>query len=149
MFCEQCGRQLPDGAKFCDGCGAKNAADQAGYQQPSAPVSSAPPSSYAAQGYASPQPAATYAPPSYNAPSYNAPTEPLSVGQYIGMFLLMCIPIANIVLLFVWSFGHSANLNKRNYARAALILSGVMLVFWLIAGGAVLAAFGGMMGSYY
>ncbi len=23
MFCRQCGKQLPDGAKFCSGCGAK------------------------------------------------------------------------------------------------------------------------------
>ena len=23
MFCRECGRQLPDYARFCDGCGAK------------------------------------------------------------------------------------------------------------------------------
>ena len=23
MFCEKCGKQLPDGSAFCDGCGAK------------------------------------------------------------------------------------------------------------------------------
>lgn len=47
---------------------------------------------------------------------------PLSPGQYLSIFLLMCVPILNIILLFVWSFGSRANLNKKNFARASLIL---------------------------
>ena len=34
MFCENCGKQIPDGSAFCDGCGAK-------LTQEAAPVASA------------------------------------------------------------------------------------------------------------
>ena len=27
MKCEECGKEIPDGAKYCSGCGAKNAPD--------------------------------------------------------------------------------------------------------------------------
>ncbi len=64
-----------------------------------------------------------------NPAHYTQPgSEPLSIGQYIGMFLLMLIPIANVILLLVWGFGGSLNLNKRNFARAALILCAVMFI---------------------
>ena len=32
MFCENCGKQLSENAKFCDGCGAQTAAEQANIQ---------------------------------------------------------------------------------------------------------------------
>jgi len=51
------------------------------------------------------------------------------------MLLLMCVPILNIILLFVWGFGSSANLNKKNLARASLILCAVRLIFRIVAGG--------------
>lgn len=34
MFCPNCGKQLPDGSRFCDGCGAQLAAAQPIQQQP-------------------------------------------------------------------------------------------------------------------
>jgi hypothetical protein len=73
----------------------------------------------------------------------------MRVGQYIGMLLLMCVPLLNIILLFKWSFGSSANLNKKNFARAALILSAVMLIFWIIGDGLIMGALDSMMGGYY
>lgn len=59
-------------------------------------------------------------------------TAPLTVGQYIGMFLLLMIPIANIILLFVWAFGGDINLNKKNYARASLILGLIVSVLYIL-----------------
>lgn len=41
MFCDKCGKQLPDGALFCDGCGAKLAPAPAPAAEP-APVQAAP-----------------------------------------------------------------------------------------------------------
>jgi hypothetical protein len=57
-------------------------------------------------------------------------SEPLSVGQYIGMFLLMSIPIVNLIMPLVWAFGGSVNTNKKNFARAFLILCVATLVLW-------------------
>lgn len=73
-------------------------------------------------------------------------SEPLGVGQCIEMFILMSVPILHN-LLFVRSFGQSANLNKKTFAKAALILSAVMLVFWLMAGGLILGALDSVNGG--
>ncbi len=93
-------------------------------------------------------------PPSYAPqPAYGtgaqAGTAVLSVGQYIVMFILLCIPIVNMILLFVWSFGSAAPLNKKNFARAVLIMGAVSLILWIIAGGAIMGILSGMMGGYY
>lgn len=53
---------------------------------------------------------------------------PLPVWKYIGIFLIMGIPILGIVMLFVWAFGSSFNRNTKNYARAVLIFSLIMLI---------------------
>jgi len=67
--------------------------------------------------------------------------EILTVGDYIGIMLLMIIPAINIIMLLSWAFSRNVNPNRRNYARAmlivsligilALILLGVTSVMWL------------------
>ena len=64
------------------------------------------------------------------------------------MFLLMCIPLVGIILLFVWAFG-DRNWNRKNFARAMLIMSAIMLLFWIIAGGLIMNALSGIMGGFY
>lgn len=67
-------------------------------------------------------------------PPYNTQyTAPLSLGQYLGMMLLMLIPLVNIILLLIWSFG-DYNVNKKNYARASLIMLIIAIVLWIISG---------------
>ena len=116
MFCKNCGKNLSDGAKFCNGCGAKTEAAQVAANTAPQPPAYMPPAQAAPvpQTYAPPH---SYAPPP--APASYSPQpgrEPLRVIQYIGMFLLMSIPLVGIILLFVWSFGGSVNLNKKNFA---------------------------------
>ncbi|NLJ30908.1 MAG: hypothetical protein GX424_04805, partial [Clostridiales bacterium] len=41
----------------------------------------------------------------YQTPAVYEDTAPLSVGNYIVMFLITAIPIVGLVMLFVWSFG--------------------------------------------
>jgi hypothetical protein len=129
MFCENCGNRLPDGAKFCGSCGVKTGPVQPVYKvpaQPSPEPREPSPAYTAQQSYAHPRPA------SYNA-SIHTDAVPLSVGQYIGMYLLMCVPLLNIILLFIWSFGKSVmNPNKKNFARASLILFAVASVLYVV-----------------
>jgi hypothetical protein len=147
MFCANCGNKLPEGAKFCGDCGVNTEPVQPDYtasEKPSPMRPPAPPppfnmppvqtAPFQQQAYATPQSAACPGQPG---------DKPLRVGQYIGMLLLMCVPILNIILLFVWGFGSSANLNKKNFARAALILCAIMLIIWIVAGGII----GGSLGS--
>ena len=42
MFCENCGNKLPDGAKFCGGCGAKTEPVQPAYTAADEPAQACP-----------------------------------------------------------------------------------------------------------
>lgn len=114
-FCTNCGTNVPDGIKFCTSCGTPMSVQA----QPQAPP---PPQ----QTYVQPQPAPqplpqqAYAPPSQPAyaqpqPGYVAPAgdpnaplppgskyEPITTGGYIGIFLLMLLPLINLILLIIW-----------------------------------------------
>ena len=149
MFCENCGNKLLEGAKFCGGCGARTeSAQSANAAEEPAPARPVPPAAYASPGRAAPSYQQTYAPQQPSAYSGQPGGEPLRVGQYIGMLLLMCVPLLNIILLFTWSFGGSVNPNKKNFARASLILCAVSLIVMLIGGGAVMGALGEMMSGF-
>ena len=57
------------------------------------------------------------------APPYGTPdTQPVSIGGWIGVMLLTCLPIVNLIMLFVWAFSSSTKKSLKNYARASLIL---------------------------
>ena len=148
MFCENCGNKLPDEAKFCGGCGAKTEPEQPAHTAVEEPALTrpVPPPVY------TPPTQTAYAPQQLPAYSKNPDSDPLRVGQYIGMLLLMCIPLLNIILLFVWSFGGSVNLNKKNFAKASLILGAIGLILSIVFGAALSSIIGELldgMGGYY
>jgi hypothetical protein len=72
-----------------------------------------------------------YAPPPPQQPYYRVDTSPLTIGQYMVMFLLMAIPLVNIIMLFVWAFGDN-NMNKKNFGKAALIWGIICTVLSII-----------------
>lgn len=57
---------------------------------------------------------------------------PVSVGNWILTFIVMCIPVVNIIMLFVWAFGGSSHKSKSNWARAALLLMLIIFLGWLL-----------------
>ena len=59
-------------------------------------------------------------------------SRPMSVADWVGSILLLLIPIANIVLLFVWAFGGNAPLSKRNWARAHLLILAVVFGLYIV-----------------
>lgn len=61
----------------------------------------------------------------------------MTLGNWIVTFLLMCIPIANIVLMFVWAFGSNVNPSKKTYFQAALIMMLVAIVLMILLGGVI------------
>ena len=87
------------------------------------------------------QPAAAY-----TAPAPYEDAAPLSVGNYLIMMIVSVIPIVNLVMLFVWGFGHS-NLNRKNYARAQLIVLAIGMVITIIFGASAIATFVALTGS--
>ncbi len=61
----------------------------------------------------------------------------------------MLVPIPSIVPLFMRGFGGSVNPNKRNFARAMLIVGAIGFVRSLIFGGALIGIVGELFGGYY
>jgi heme/copper-type cytochrome/quinol oxidase subunit 2 len=47
--------------------------------------------------------------------------EPVSLGEWMLTMLVMCIPLVNIIMTFVWAFSSSAKKSKSNYFKASLI----------------------------
>ncbi len=74
--------------------------------------------------------------------------ETVSVGNWMLTLLLMCIPLINIIMLFVWAFGGGAPPSKANWAKASLIWMVIavgfyVVLFVLIGGVAFLSAAAG------
>lgn len=97
-----------------------------------------------------PQPYGAPPPMPYGAPPYGPPmgdTSVMSTGQWVATYLIMMIPCVGQIMMFVWAFGSSGNLNRRNYARAVLIIMGVIFALYLIIaiifGAAVFSIFQG------
>lgn len=164
MFCNKCGRMLPDGATFCGDCGSRQDGSDSSSSQVKEPVSlSVQPTSNPAPTQPQVQPMQSYQQNSYQQPQgdyhqneYQNPraAQPFAngqypvndyqsnqekylnsiptVGEYIGTFLLMCLPIVNIVMLFVWAFSSSTKRAIKNFARAQLIISAVILGLYLL-----------------
>ncbi|NPV91266.1 MAG: hypothetical protein HPY50_10905 [Firmicutes bacterium] len=122
MFCETCGEKLLGASSFCVGCGSKigspgPVAHQAAAQETLPPVSMRHSSH-------------TWTPP---VGLHDArEREPLTTGQYLLMFLLLSLPLLNLVLLFKWSFWPGGNINRRNFARASLVVFLIMFGFYIL-----------------
>jgi len=58
--------------------------------------------------------------------------QPMSIGNWIVTYLIMIIPIVNIVMLFVWGFGDNTQPSKANWAKATLIWFSIFIVLYLV-----------------
>ena len=69
----------------------------------------------------------------------------VSILDWIVTFIIMILPIVNIVMLFVWAFGGNTSESKANWAKARLIVwligTVVAIFFWSIFAAAIITAF--------
>ena len=70
----------------------------------------------------------------------------ITIGNWILIYLLMCIPLVNLIMLFVWAFGSSAPVSQANWAKAQLIFMLLLIVVVFLFGGLIGAA---LMSSGY
>ena len=56
----------------------------------------------------------------------------VSIGNWIGSYFLLLIPVVNIILLFVWAFGGTAFRSKANWAAASLIFVVITVAIYFI-----------------
>lgn len=81
-----------------------------------------------------------------NIQNNNIPEEyrPVSMWGYFGYELLFSIPCVGFILLLVFSFGGTKNINLRNFARSyfcfMILMVILILVIALLAGAAGLAS---------
>ncbi len=118
MFCNSCGTNLEETAKFCPACGAAVEDTPAPAEvAASAPVTHTP----------SPDQIEDRIPEEY---------QPLSPWAYFGLQILFAIPIVGFIFLVIFSINGS-NLNRRNFARSywcsLIIVGSVMLVVLILA----------------
>ena len=72
--------------------------------------------------------------PVNESPKYN----PMSIGDWIITNLIVAIPIAGFVMLFVWGFGSNTQPSKANWAKATLIMIGISIVIFFLFFGSIL-----------
>lgn len=67
----------------------------------------------------------------YQQPQQTQNPPPVTLGDWIITFIIMAIPIVNIIMLFVWGFGNT-NPSKANWAKASLIFMLIAFVIYFI-----------------
>ena len=138
ITCNKCGASLADDTRFCTECGNKIEAAAAPaeaavteevtekVEEVKEPVDQQP---------VQPQPVVQ---PVQQAPKTDAKPEGkyalISTGGFIGITLLMCIPLLGQLLLIIWALGGCKKKQKTYYARACLILMIISIAFTALIG---------------
>ena len=58
--------------------------------------------------------------------------KPMSVKDWLITLLLMAIPVVGIVMLFIYAFGNGENINKKNWAKAQLIMIAIIIGLFVV-----------------
>ncbi len=58
----------------------------------------------------------------------------VTVKDWLITMLILCIPIVNIVMVFVWAFGGGAKPSKSNFFRAVLLWAVIGIALTLVLG---------------
>jgi hypothetical protein len=59
--------------------------------------------------------------------------KPVSVGNWILTFIILAIPLVNLIMLIVWAVGGSTQPSKKTFAQAYFVLIGIAICIGIIA----------------
>lgn len=82
-------------------------------------------------------------------PKDYARNELISTGAFVGILLLMCVPVVNLIFLIVWACGGCKKFQKRYYARAMLIVCVISVVLFFITFALVAAVYGDVIEEFF
>ena len=102
-FCENCGKPMPEGERFCPSCGGVSDPNRKVLPHEAAPR-----------------------------PPKGSPYAVIGSWSFVGTMLLMGIPVVGFILTIVWACGGAHNHNRRNFARATLLLYAICIVLFLV-----------------
>ena len=71
--------------------------------------------------------------PVYQQPVYDPTKEVMSVGSYVLMFILLSIPVVNVICWIVWLVSPDTNKNKKNYVIANIIIYAISVGILILA----------------
>lgn len=62
---------------------------------------------------------------------YRNTDEVMSVGKWIGVMIVLAIPLVNIIMYVIWAFSANTNLNLSNFCKATLLVAliGIFISF--------------------
>ncbi|MFC2735042.1 MAG: hypothetical protein ACFN2Z_06345, partial [Oribacterium sp.] len=121
-FCDHCGTELPRQQGSASGASFNQYYQS---QQQNAPL----------QNYGEPA-----IPPEY---------RPITMWGYVGYSLLFSIPLVGLILILIFSFGGTTNINLRNYSRSLLCLMLIFLVIFLLVFSCSALVFRAIIPDYY
>lgn len=135
-ICTNCGREAPDTTKFCTYCGnpakpmtftpveTSNVTAEQSVNEPTPATFTYTHNEYTQPGK-KPEPV-----PAYQVkPALDPSLEPITTAGYFGIFLLLMIPVIGWIFTIVWAFGGCKKVNKRNMARAVVLMWVVSFLF--------------------
>ena len=150
ITCNKCGASLAEDTRFCTECGNK-------IEAAATPAEAAVTEEVTEEVKEPVYQRQTYQQPVYQQPVYQQPVQPqpvvqpvqqapktdakpegkyalISTGGFIGITLLMCIPLLGQLLLIIWALGGCKKKQKTYYARACLILMIISVVLGALIG---------------
>ena len=99
MVCKKCKSVLPEDALYCEKCGTH------------------------VKRKTAKKPAAKKA----EEPLAPEALLPLTTAECVGILLVFCVPVLNLILMLVWAYAPQGNESRRSLARAGLILCGAVM----------------------
>lgn len=162
-FCTNCGTRIPDGAGACPACGKAVSDPETKAEAPGAeqqPAANPNPGYQNQQSYQNPygtQQNTYYYPPQTPAPAVVVPgsaaQEPVGIGFYLLMFLVLFFPVIRLITYIVIACT-AENKSKKNFCIAMLIwiaitvvlaILGIVLFYGLLVSFLSNMEFGGLM----
>lgn len=64
--------------------------------------------------------------------AFRPSNDPLSVKDWFLTLFITYIPLVGLIMLLVWAFDSTTNLNKKNFAKASLLWTLIGIVFAVI-----------------
>jgi len=127
--CPVCGTDESPDSKFCGECGSKIEAQSE--QKPNTDSLAVPvKEDFTEVPREIPRP--QYTPVAPPPPALDPQTKPLGVFDYILMVIGFSLPVIGLILMIVWSVSSTTNVNRKNFARAYLILCLVAVIISVI-----------------
>jgi membrane protein YdbS with pleckstrin-like domain len=59
-------------------------------------------------------------------------TQPMSTKDWLITLIIAAIPFIGFIMLFVWGFSGGTNVNKANWAKAALLLMAILIALSIL-----------------